>query len=217
MIFIPAFYSFFYGATMGTYLSLHFSVRARALSSLVTPSVTIVAVLIYGRVLDYTRLSQRTRAWIAFLLWAIPQCAAFIWIGIEYSKFGKSKAALDYILNTGAWAEAWLPYLLNFTTGYWCQLSIYWILGTFSTDFRSSSRTGGLFRAFETAGQAVAYGINANSGDDPRIAFYVNAALLALAIPSMVAIIRLVPVQPASHDDVADPVAVVAAKAEETS
>lgn len=33
---IPAFYSFFYGGTMGTYLSLHFSVRARALSSLIT-------------------------------------------------------------------------------------------------------------------------------------------------------------------------------------
>lgn len=35
LIFIPAFYSFFYGGTMGTYLSLHFSVRARALSSLI--------------------------------------------------------------------------------------------------------------------------------------------------------------------------------------
>lgn len=31
---LPAFYSFFCGGTMGTYLSLHFSVRARALSSL---------------------------------------------------------------------------------------------------------------------------------------------------------------------------------------
>lgn len=34
LVFIPAFYSFFYGGTLGTYLSLHFSVRARALSSL---------------------------------------------------------------------------------------------------------------------------------------------------------------------------------------
>jgi uncharacterized membrane protein YjjP (DUF1212 family) len=34
LIFLPSFYSFFYGGTMGTYLSLHFSVRARALSSL---------------------------------------------------------------------------------------------------------------------------------------------------------------------------------------
>ena len=36
LVFIPAFYSFFYGGTMGTYLTLHFSVRARALSSLIT-------------------------------------------------------------------------------------------------------------------------------------------------------------------------------------
>lgn len=32
---VPSFYSFFYGGTLGTYLSLHFSVRARALSSLI--------------------------------------------------------------------------------------------------------------------------------------------------------------------------------------
>lgn len=40
LIFIPAFYSFFYGGTMGTYLSLHFSVRARALSSLIVRECT---------------------------------------------------------------------------------------------------------------------------------------------------------------------------------
>lgn len=34
LVFLPAFNSFFCGGTMGTYLSLHFSVRARALSSL---------------------------------------------------------------------------------------------------------------------------------------------------------------------------------------
>lgn len=40
LIFIPSFYSFFYGGTMGTYLSLHFSVRARALSSLLVRMYT---------------------------------------------------------------------------------------------------------------------------------------------------------------------------------
>jgi hypothetical protein len=34
-MFLPAFYSFFLGGTFGTYLSLNFSVRARALSSLI--------------------------------------------------------------------------------------------------------------------------------------------------------------------------------------
>ncbi|KAK2074990.1 hypothetical protein P8C59_009155 [Phyllachora maydis] len=146
LVFLPAFYSFFYGGTMGTYLSLHFSVRARALSSLLVPSVVIPLVLGFGRLLDQTRWSQRTRAWIGFLAWVVPQAACFLWIGREYSKFGTSKLALDYGHDSRAWAEAYLPYLIIFSTGYWTQLSLYWILGTFCTDVQSSSRTGGPHR-----------------------------------------------------------------------
>ena len=77
------------------------------------------------------------------------------------------------------------------------------MLGTFSTDVKSSSRTGGLFRAFETAGQAVSYAINSNTGDK-RIPLYVNCALWALSVPCMIALIRMVPSKPADVDDVAD-------------
>lgn len=98
LVFLPAFYSFFYGGTMGTYLSLHFSVRARALSTIIVPTVTIPMVMAFGRLLDTKRWSQKTRGWIGFMCWLIPQAACFIWIGIEYSKFGSAKAALDYKL-----------------------------------------------------------------------------------------------------------------------
>ncbi|KZL80102.1 major facilitator superfamily transporter [Colletotrichum incanum] len=211
LISVPAFYSFFFGGTMGTYLSLHFSVRARALSSLVTPSLTIVMVIAYGKLLDMSRWSQAKRAWISFIFWVVPQAICFIWIGIEYRKFGggKSKEALDYETHTARWAEAYLPYLIMFSTGYWTQLSLYWILGTFSTDVGSSSRSGGLFRAFETAGQAVSYAINSTTGADPRIPFYVNAALLVVTIPCMVFLIRLVPDAPATTDIDAGEVAVI--------
>lgn len=101
------------------------------------------------------------------------------------------------------WASFYFPYLIVFFSGYWTQLSLYWMLGTFSTDVKSASRTGGLFRAFETAGQAVSYAINSNTGDK-RIPLYVNSALLALSIPCMIALIRLVPAKPAAVDDVAD-------------
>lgn len=47
LVFIPAFYSFFYGGTMGTYLTLHFSVRARALSSLITRKSKLPPARIY--------------------------------------------------------------------------------------------------------------------------------------------------------------------------
>lgn len=173
-------------------------------------------VIAFGQVLDSKRWSQRQRAWTAFLCWVIPQCGCFIWIGIEYSKFGQSTTTLDYKLwallclyhstantflrQSRRWAEAYLPYLIIFSTGYICQLSLYWILGTFSTDIKSSSRTGGLFRAFETAGQAVSYAINSHPGSDARTPFYVNCAILALAIPSMVGLIRMVPDVPAITD-----------------
>ncbi|CZT15299.1 uncharacterized protein RCC_01163 [Ramularia collo-cygni] len=192
LIFLPAFYSFFYGGTMGTYLSLHFSVRSRALSSLLVPTIVIPMVIAYGRLLDMKRWSRGKRAWIAFLVWLIPQICGFIWIGIEYSKYGQATKAFDYGTNTRQWAEAYLPYLIIFTAGYWCQLSIYWMLGCLSTDVQSSARVGGLFRAFETAGQAISYGINSASKSDRRIPFYVNCGALGLAIPCVIMLIRMV-------------------------
>ncbi|OBT73199.1 hypothetical protein VF21_08712 [Pseudogymnoascus sp. 05NY08] len=200
LMFFPAFYSFFYGGTLGTYLALHFSVRARALSSLITPTVTIPMVVAYGRLMDQQRWSQIHRAWIGVLIWLIPQVGCFIWIGIEYSKFGTEKAALDYVLHTRQWAEAYLPYLLIFSTGYLTQLSLYWILGTFSTDVKSSARTGGLFRAFETLGQAVSYAINSNAAADPRVALYVNCGLLVAVVPCLVVLVGMVPVRPVGFD-----------------
>lgn len=199
LVFIPAFYSFFYGGTMGTYLSLHFSVRSRAMSTLIVPIITIVMVVAYGHMLDMKRWSQAHRAWVAFALWVVPQIGCFIWVGIQYHKFGTATVSLDYVLDGKRWAEAYVPYLIIFTTGYWTQLSLYWILGTFSTDVKSSARTGGLFRAFETAGQAVSYAINSEAGD-ARIPFYVNCAVLALAIPCMVYLIKMVPEVPADID-----------------
>lgn len=84
------------------------------------------------------------------------------------------------------------------------------MLGTFSTDVKSSSRTGGLFRAFETAGQAVSYAINANTGDK-RIPLYVVCALWIITMPCMIALIRLVPETPSDVDDVVETAPVIAA------
>ena len=157
-------------------------------------------VIAFGRLLDMKRWTRGRRAWIAFLCWVIPQIACFIWIGIEYSKFGTAKGlGLDYGKDSRKWAEAYLPYLIIFITGYWTQLSLYWMLGCLSTNMESSSRVGGLFRAFETAGQAVSYGINSSAGD-PRIPFYVNCAVLVLAIPCMTLLIRLVSASGAEED-----------------
>jgi hypothetical protein len=53
-------------------------------------------VMLYGKLLDVKRWSQPQSACIAFALWVIPQIGGFIWVGIEYHKFGRGKFALDY-------------------------------------------------------------------------------------------------------------------------
>ena len=86
-----------------------------------------------------------------------------------------------------------MPYLIIFVTGYWTQLTIYWVLGTFSNEMNHAARAGGVFRAFETAGQAVSYGLSSASNISPEISLYVNCALLALVIPSMILLIARIP------------------------
>jgi hypothetical protein len=42
---------------------------------------------------------------------------------------------------------------------------MYWCLGCFSTDTAANARSGGLFRSFETMGQAISYGVNSTTGN----------------------------------------------------
>jgi hypothetical protein len=86
-----------------------------------------------------------------------------------------------------------VPYLVIFVTGYWTQLTLYWVLGTFSDEVEVASRAGGVFRAFETAGQAVSYGLSSADHIDHVITLYFNCAVLVLAVPSMVLLIDRMP------------------------
>lgn len=128
-------YSFWYGGTTSTYLSLHFSVRARALSSFITPLGCIITTALFGILLDSRRFSQRKRAIICFALWIIPQAASFVWIGINMGKsslslakirpamlltvllvslplgwFGARAKSLRLDFTHSHWAIAYLPY-----------------------------------------------------------------------------------------------------------
>jgi hypothetical protein len=60
-------------------------------------TIVIPAVLIFGKLLDAQFIPRQSRAWLSFLLWAIPQGGCLIWVAIEYRVLGP-KAALDYEL-----------------------------------------------------------------------------------------------------------------------
>lgn len=105
--------------------------------------------------------------------------------------------------DKGSWAVAYLPYFIIYTSGYWCQMNLYWMLGAFSTDVKAGARTSGLFRAFEAAGSAITYAVNSKVGDK-RIPLIINCVILLLTLPCMVGLIRLLPDAPSETDDVVD-------------
>lgn len=60
-----------------------------------TAAITIPSVVVFGKLLDSQRWSQRPKAWAAFSLWILPQTGCFIWVAFEYHYLG-DKSALDY-------------------------------------------------------------------------------------------------------------------------
>jgi hypothetical protein len=74
-----AIWSFFYSGTWSTYLGTYFSVRARALSSLISPFFCIVGCFGLGFILDMKNVSQRRRAQIGLFTVVLLNLGVYIW------------------------------------------------------------------------------------------------------------------------------------------
>jgi hypothetical protein len=109
---------------------------------------------------------------------------------------GKIKIKLTANRESAKWARAYFPYIVIFVSGYWTQLTLYWILSTLSDEVADASRSGGVFRAFEVAGQAMSYGISSAKDIDHAIPLYINIAIMVLTIPSMSMLIKRMPQRP---------------------
>jgi hypothetical protein len=61
-----------------------------------TAICSIVTLLAFGALLDYSKWSQKTRAWISLGVWAIPQAAALIWTGVNYHRLSLVDGTIAY-------------------------------------------------------------------------------------------------------------------------
>ncbi|WWC92599.1 uncharacterized protein L201_007558 [Kwoniella dendrophila CBS 6074] len=189
-----AFWSFFYGGSWSTYLGLYFSVRARALSSLISPFFCIVGCFGLGFILDIKSLSQKRRAQLGLLVVVITNVATYIWSIVMQVKFNKNDpGAIDW--NDSRYAVSFLPYFFIQTTGPLSQSYMYWLLSSFATDAQSNVRNGAAFRCMEAIGQAVAYGMNSKTGESPLVGFCVTFGLLVLALPPFTMLVNSTPDQ----------------------
>ncbi|KAF5637995.1 Ion channel regulatory UNC-93 [Fusarium sp. NRRL 52700] len=208
---IWAVWSFFYSGSWSTYLGIHFTVRARALSSLISPFFCIVGCFGLGFILDAKKLAQRRRAQIGLYTVVILNVGVYIWSIIMQARFDRNDpGAIDW--DDSLFANSFLPYFFVQTTGPLSQSYMYWLLSSFATDaqgeiqimndiaysrtnvlFPENVRNGAAFRCLEAIGQAIAYGMNTQTKSDPLIGFCVTFGLLGASLLPMIMLVNTTP------------------------
>ncbi|KAJ5557954.1 hypothetical protein N7535_009447 [Penicillium sp. DV-2018c] len=189
---IWALWSFFYTGSWTTYLGIYFTVRSRALSSLISPFFCIIGCFGLGFILDMKGLSQRRRAQVGLYVVVILNFGVYIWSIIMQVKFDRhDPGSIDW--DDALYPSSFLPYFFVQTTGPLSQSYMYWLLSSFATDAQENVRNGAAFRCIEAIGQAIAYGMNTQTTSNPLIGFGVTFGLLGAALLPMIMLVNTTP------------------------
>lgn len=166
-----------------TFLTDYFTVRARALSSLISPFLCIVGCFVLGFILDARGYSQRHRAWLGYGVVLVSCGVVHCWqLSNSAHLIQHPRGVIDW--SDGAWAKNFMPYFLINTTGPMGQSYGFWLISCFNATLQGNGRMAGVFRAIEAAGQGVSYGLMIQDGWNPIVGFITNFALfLLMALP----------------------------------
>ncbi|KAE8168472.1 major facilitator superfamily domain-containing protein [Aspergillus tamarii] len=167
-------------AVMFTYLSLWFSVRARALGSFLGGIIALILGNLLGAFLDTKRISLKTRTRSAFATILTLQGAWWIWGTIIVTEFKKTQPSYDWAdAGFGRGFALYLFWVAGFQLNY---MFLYFLIGNLAEDEEEVIRISGLLRGTESAAQAVSYGLNAVTIMASVGSVYLNFGLWALSL-----------------------------------
>ncbi|KIP03687.1 hypothetical protein PHLGIDRAFT_121349 [Phlebiopsis gigantea 11061_1 CR5-6] len=141
----------------GTFLTLHFSVRARALGSFLSAIVAITVGNILGWFLDRNSIALKTRARSAFVVVLGLQGCWWAWSTYIQSRYQPSGVILDWAdAGFGKGFALYLFLVAGFQLNY---LYLYFVVGHLVSEPEDIVRIASLLRGTESASQAVSYGV----------------------------------------------------------
>ncbi|GAA5842764.1 hypothetical protein JCM11251_001485 [Rhodosporidiobolus azoricus] len=176
-----------------TFLTIHFSVRARALGSFVSAVVCIIAGQLFGRLIDSKRLNLKHRARYSFYLVLGLQGAWWTWSVIINNEFRKNPRIYDWAdAGFGKGFGSYIAIAAGFQLNY---LYLYFVAGSLVSTPADIVRIGGLLRATESAAQAVSYGLNSLKSFQDIGAASLNFALWGVALVPAWLVIRKIGLQ----------------------
>ncbi|PLN84792.1 hypothetical protein BDW42DRAFT_183483 [Aspergillus taichungensis] len=167
-------------AVMFTYLSLWFSVRARALGSFLAGVVALIAGNILGAYLDRTKIALKSRSRGAFATIMTLQGGWWVWATVIVTEFHRHEPTYDWAdPGFGRGFPLYLFWVAGFQLNY---MFLYFVIGNLARDSEEVVRLAGLLRGTESAVQAVSYGLSSVPIMASVGSIYLNFGLWAIAL-----------------------------------
>ncbi|SPO05131.1 related to DUF895 domain membrane protein [Cephalotrichum gorgonifer] len=167
----PMFFSSntFYPYQQNEFNGLYFSTRTRALNSVLYWLAQIIGALLFGYAMDFTKIRRSVRAKAAYV--AIVVLTFGIWGGgWAAQKVEPDRAhAGENAEHLHDWADGKSfigPMFMYFFYGFFdavYQIAIYWFMGSLSNSGRKTANYAGLYKAFQSAGAAVFWDLDARA------------------------------------------------------
>ncbi|KAJ4987136.1 duf895 domain membrane protein [Stagonosporopsis vannaccii] len=177
---------------IGSYMSLYFSVRSRALASLATALAQVLATGIMGSFLDWKRLSINQRACFGFLGMMILSGGVWIWAIVIQHKYQRNKPALDWA--DGDFGEGWALYVFQQVEFALTYNYGYWLMGFLAKKPVEVIRYTSVARGVEAAGQCIASGIS-STRTAPIVSAGIIMAWWGVALPLGFVVVRQVGIE----------------------
>ncbi|KAI8317410.1 hypothetical protein K4K59_006670 [Colletotrichum sp. SAR11_240] len=142
-----------------TYIALWFSVRARALGSLLSGIVAVISGNLLGLWLDQNQIALKTRARWAFVVVMLTQGAWWLWLTVNVTEYRRTQPIFDWSdpgfgRGFGVFIFLVSGFQLNYNFAFF-------IIGQISDSPQETIRLSALLRGTESAWQALSYGLNA--------------------------------------------------------
>ncbi|KAF2703624.1 hypothetical protein K504DRAFT_473871 [Pleomassaria siparia CBS 279.74] len=167
-------------AVFYTYLSLWFSVRARALGSFVSGIAAVICGNLLGTYLDRITIPLRTRTRTSFFFITTIQGGWWIWATILVTRFRQTRPTYDWASE--GFGHSFAIFVL-LTAGFQLNyLLLYFIITNLAKDEPQVIRYAALLRGTESAWQAVSYGLSSLTIFAEVGGVYFNFALWAVAL-----------------------------------
>lgn len=148
-------------ALIFTYAAENFTVRSRALGSLLGAIAAALACYLLGFLLDVSRWSLNVRARYGFIVIYAMQLAWWAWAIYTMHYYSQIKPTLDF--GQSEWSRGFAVFVMLQIGFNLMYEYTYWLVGSSNDKPGEIVRLSSIIRSVESAGQAVSYGINSTA------------------------------------------------------